>query len=118
MSVASRDWKAAFTQPHGGNVAAAAACLGLEASSLVDFSVNTNPFGPAPELVAAIVSAAQAVSDYPELHADSFICTLAEDQNIDPACLMPGNGSAELLYWLFAWLKPRRALVFEPAFGD
>ena len=107
-----------FFQPHGGDLKTIADLLDLDSKTLLDFSANINPFGPPAEVLAAAAAAAESVADYPELNAGSFISALGARLDIKPDCLLPGNGSADLLYWLFAWLKPRRVLLIEPGFGD
>lgn len=105
-------------QPHGGNIRAVACFLGVAPEALIDFSANINPFGPPPEIVSALAASTGSIQSYPEIDASSFIDVLATRLAIEPECLAPGNGAAELLYWLVAWLKPRRVLIVEPSFAD
>ncbi|MDP1808751.1 MAG: hypothetical protein Q8L35_04360, partial [Actinomycetota bacterium] len=89
-----------FSQPHGGNIQAIARFLGVAREDFIDFSANINPFGPPPEIVAALAASAGSIQNYPELDAATFVDALASRLAIEPECLAPGNGSAELLYWL------------------
>lgn len=107
-----------FSQPHGGNIQAIARFLGVAREDFIDFSANINPFGPPPEIISALRASAGSIQNYPELNAGAFVDALAARLALTPECLAPGNGSAELLYWLAAWIKPRRVLIVEPSFAD
>ena len=105
-------------QAHGGDAKEFARLLGLNADILIDFSANINPFGPPAEILASVDASVAAVAAYPEIDAAPFIDSLAATLKIDADSILPGNGSADLLYWLFAWLRPRRVLLAEPGFAD
>lgn len=118
MRLLSKIDKQVFNQAHGGDIGKIASFLEMAPEDFTDFSVNINPFGPPPEVLSAIRHSAGAVQNYPDAAAAAFIEALGVRTGIEPRCLVPGNGSAELLYWLTAWLKPRRALIVEPSFSD
>lgn len=107
-----------FRQEHGGDIRAIAGYLNVVPELFIDFSANINPFGPPPEVLeAGKISIGQAYS-YPDLNAQSFIEALSANLKVDQDRLVPGNGSADLLYWLMAWIKPQRVMVAEPCFSD
>ncbi|MBV9357957.1 MAG: histidinol-phosphate aminotransferase family protein [Chloroflexi bacterium] len=104
--------------PHGSVGASELARLGLLPREVVDFSVNTNPLGPAPTVLAAIGSADW--SRYPGDDEWPLRRTLAERAGVEAAQVVLGNGSAELL-WLVALasLRPgERAAIVGPTFGE
>ena len=92
--------------------------LGLRAEDILDFSVNSNPFGPSPTVQSALTSV--PIERYPDREAWALRRTLASRLAVDPDQLVIGNGAAELL-WLIAlsFLRsPDQALVLGPTFGE
>ncbi len=92
--------------------------FGLSAESVLDFSVNSNPFGPSPAVRAAI--AATPLDRYPDRESLALRRALAERLQLSPEQLVVGNGTAELI-WLaaFATLKPGdEVLILGPTFGE
>src|SRR6185295_15578179 len=103
---------------HGGLRDAELAAHGLRASDVLDFSTNCNPYGPSPDMLAAL--AATEVSRYPDPSALHAREALAHALDVSPAQLALGNGAAELLWSLArALLEPgANVLVVEPAFCE
>ncbi len=111
----------AASQPrriHGGPQDAELRSLSLSPSDVLDFSVNTNPYGPCGSVEAAIRSA--AVGRYPDPTAQTACRTLAHHLDVPAASVAMGNGAAELL-WTLARLLLRpgdTALIVEPTFCE
>ncbi|HEX9778988.1 MAG TPA: threonine-phosphate decarboxylase CobD [Geopsychrobacteraceae bacterium] len=103
---------------HGGGVDRAADELGVARERIVDFSASINPFGPPDTVRQALLDALERVADYPEIDAQSLRRALARWQNLPEENLLPGSGSTELIYLLPRVLRPRRALIIEPAFSE
>jgi len=90
----------------------------LAPSAVIDFSENSNPFGPAPGVRAAL--AAVDPARYPDRDCLVLRQALAEQTGAQPAAIVVGNGAAELL-WLvaFAFLEQGdRVLILGPTFGE
>jgi histidinol-phosphate aminotransferase len=85
---------------------------------VLDFSANVNPFGPSPRVWEALC--AVALGRHPDPRAAPLRRFLAMLEAVDPARLLVGNGSIELIYNLaVAYLRPGdRVLVVEPTFGE
>jgi histidinol-phosphate/aromatic aminotransferase/cobyric acid decarboxylase-like protein len=103
---------------HGGPIPAELAALGVERGRLVDFSVNLNPYGPAPEMVEAIRQA--PLAGYPDPDAGAARQALGSACGVDPGEVVVGPGAADLLWTAVrALLRPGEpVLVVEPAFGE
>ena len=104
--------------PHGGPDYAELAALGIRPENLLDFSVNSNPLGPSPRALRALELV--DVARYPDTEALRLRAGLAAEHDADPAEVLVGNGSVELI-WLLAdaYLGPGdRALVVGPTFGE
>ncbi|MBD2577127.1 threonine-phosphate decarboxylase CobD [Oscillatoria sp. FACHB-1406] len=84
---------------HGGNLAWAAALAGCPPTSILDFSASINPLGPPESAIAAIGRGLGAIAAYPDPHYSQLRSALAQHHDLDPAWVLPGNGSAELLTW-------------------
>jgi len=103
---------------HGSVAASELADFGLKPSDVLDFSVNTNPLGPAPGLLRAIANTDW--SRYPGDDEAPLCRGLARQVDVTPDHVALGNGSAELL-WLIALavLSPGdEVTVLGPTFGE
>jgi histidinol-phosphate aminotransferase len=88
------------------------------AGTPLDFSVNGNPLGPAPNVVAA--ARAAPLERYPEPESATLRAAIAAQLDLPAERLVVGNGSVELI-WLIAlaFLERRdRALVVGPTFAE
>ena len=104
--------------PHGSVGDAELARLGLRREQVLDFSVNSHPFGPSPAAVRA--ARAAAWDRYPEDGAPHLRRALAARDGMTEDEVIVGNGSAELIWLLaLAYLAPgSAALIVGPTFGE
>jgi len=103
---------------HGSVAAAELAALGLRPTDVVDFSVNTNPLGPAPAVLRAVHGTDW--SRYPGDDEEPLRHGLAQRAGVAPDQVVLGNGSVELL-WLIglAVLRPGDTVaIVGPTFGE
>ncbi len=103
---------------HGGLRPSEARALGLDPASVLDLSVNVNPYGPHPDVVEAIQRA--RVDVYPDPEATEVRVALGERWSVVPERVAFGNGASELLWALAQVLVPGggRLLLVEPAFSE
>jgi histidinol-phosphate/aromatic aminotransferase/cobyric acid decarboxylase-like protein len=103
---------------HGGPDAAELHGLGLHADDVLDFSVNVNPYGAAPAMLAAIRGA--RLDRYPDARAAGARDALAQAWGVDRARIAIGNGAAELLWSLVGLLCRNGAplVVVAPTFCE
>lgn len=90
----------------------------LAPAAVIDFSENSNPFGPAPGVRAALATVDPA--RYPDRESLALRRVIADQTGAALDELVVGNGAAELL-WLvaFAFLEPGdRVLILGPTFGE
>jgi len=71
--------------------------LGLAADSIIKVASNENPFGPSPLAVAALHKAIPGVNLYPDGNAFYLKQKLAAKLMVEPANLVLGNGSNEII---------------------
>ncbi|MGH2368184.1 MAG: aminotransferase class I/II-fold pyridoxal phosphate-dependent enzyme, partial [Chloroflexota bacterium] len=107
---------------HGAVEASELAAHGLAPDAVVDFSVNTNPLGPPQGVLAAVAKiGAAGVWRYPDPTALPLRRRLAARLRLDPAQIIVGNGSSELIWLLamaYAHPAPSGALICGPTFGE
>lgn len=103
---------------HGGLDLAELTAMGVAPGDVVDFSVNVNPYGPAPAVAEAARRA--DLARYPDPRAAAVRRGLAERWRVDAEAVLFAHGATELLWDLarHAARTGRRALVAEPAFGE
>ena len=74
--------------------------LGLSADSIIKLASNENPFGPAPLALAAMQKALAGVNLYPDGNAFYLKQKLAAKLGVEPAHLILGNGSNEVIEFI------------------
>src|ERR1035438_8628310 len=71
--------------------------LGLPADGIIKVASNENPFGPSTLAVAAMQKALAGVNLYPDGNAFYLKQKLAAKLGVEPANLVLGNGSNEII---------------------
>ena len=92
--------------------------LGLAPENVLDFSVNSNPFGPSPSVAAAL--ARVPLDRYPDREALALRRALAEHLGVSPGQIVAGNGTAELIHLLaLAFVRADdHVMIIGPTFGE
>ena len=106
------------SEDHGGINPTELQQMGVDREKLIDFSVNSNPFGPSPAVLKALKTV--DVSLYPDRDCGEISLALALACGVAPHQVCVGNGTAELI-WLLAqsFLRPgERVLILGPTFGE
>ena len=106
------------TVPHGAPDYEELEQWGFSPRDVLDFSVNSNPYGPPPRVREALRDV--PMDRYPDREALDLRRALAEHLNVSPARILAGNGAAELI-WLIAltFVRPDdRVLLLGPTFGE
>ena len=86
--------------------------LGLPATSIIKVASNENPFGPSPLAVAAMQQAIAGVNLYPDGNAFYLKQKLAAKLGVEPANLVLGNGSNDIIEFIgHALLAPGADVV-------
>jgi len=88
--------------------------LGLEESGIVKLASNENPRGTSPAALQAARAALEEVARYPDGNGFALKQVLAQFHRIDPAMLVLGNGSNDVLELAsIAFLGPGTSAVFS-----
>lgn len=103
---------------HGGNIFTTACELGCNPADIHDMSSNVNPLGPPAGLLVFLRENLQAISALPEADAATALKAFARFHDLDPAHVIPGNGTTELIYSLPQVLQSRKVLILAPTYAD
>ena len=103
---------------HGGNIFTAACELGCKPADIYDMSSNVNPLGPPAALLDFLRKNLEVISALPEVAATTALTAFAGFHGLDPDCVVPGNGTTELIYFLPQVLQSRKALILAPTYAD
>ncbi|MBY6058593.1 pyridoxal phosphate-dependent aminotransferase [Leisingera daeponensis] len=90
----------------------------LDPVSIVDFSLNVNPFGPPPRAIAAAARTLDTTNLYPDIRFRALRDALAARHAVDESCLFFGAGLDEVLKLIIhAWSTENdKILVHVPTF--
>lgn len=104
--------------PHGGIDYSEVREIGISPEAIVDFSVNTNPFGPPPEIKQALTEI--AINGYPDSEARELKQELAAKLGVTSGNILVANGSIELVRLLaLAYLNQEDLVIIpQPTFGE
>lgn len=100
---------------HGGDWAGYQRAYGR---APLDFSSNVSPLGVPEGVQAALRNAASQADRYPDPLCRALREALAETEGLPPGHILCGGGAADLIYRAVLALRPRRALVTAPTFGE
>ncbi len=103
---------------HGGNVHGLAREMGIDVTTLLDFSANINPLGPPEWLRPLISSEVASLVHYPDPYAGKLVQAIAERYKVPEESVVVANGTTELLYQLPKLLGCAQALIPSPSYID
>ena len=92
--------------------------LGISPDEVIDFSVNSNPFGPITAVSHALTTV--PIERYPDKQCLALRRALSEHLHRPMHDILVGSGTAELLWLLaLAFVRPGdKALILKPTFGE
>ncbi len=103
---------------HGGNIYAASRRTGIPVERILDFSASINPLGVPKRAALAMKQQINLLPHYPEPYAETLTAAIAARLGVDPATIICGNGSTELIYLIPRVLKPAKVLLTAPTFSE
>ncbi len=103
---------------HGGDIYRASRKKVVAPEKIIDFSASVNPRALSEIATSAISDAIKVIGAYPDPDNTDLIETLADFHGLKKENILPGNGSTELIYLIAQTLKPKNALIVEPAFSE
>jgi threonine-phosphate decarboxylase len=103
---------------HGGDPFTDMQRLGIQKKPVLDFSVNVNPLGPPQNVKDAWPRLLESVSHYPSIDGEPLTDYYIKRFGISKECILPGNGSIEMIYLSPRVLGVKRAAIVTPTFHD
>ncbi len=103
---------------HGGDIYSLSEELGWPERKIVDFSASINPLGVSNKVKAEIRRHLKFLHNYPDPDCRRLIRHLSRSVELPAECLLPGNGSTEIIYLIPRVLKPERVLIPAPTFSE
>lgn len=97
-------------QIHGGDI--------YRNKNVIDFSVNSNPLGPQPEVLEAVKEAAAEITHYPDIQYQELRRAISRFEKVKEQEIICGNGAAELFFAVVTALMPGSALIPAPTFAE
>ena len=95
---------------HGGDI--------YEVPYRIDYSANINPLGTPESVVKAAQKAVLDCAHYPDVDCRALRAALGEKEQVQPECIICGNGAAELIFAIVQAEKPEKALLMAPGFAE
>lgn len=109
---------------HGGDLYAIFEKYPEMKGRLTDFSANISPLGMPEGVRQAVIASVDQAICYPDPECRQLKVAIAGyireyyGVNVGPGMILCGNGAADVIFRLVAAIKPRRALVCCPTFGE
>lgn len=103
---------------HGGNRRVFAAAQGIPESEVMDFSASCNPWGPPGSVQRCYQESFALLSHYPDPDSLLLKKEIARHFPLWPENIIAANGATELIHLIVQFMKPRKALLIEPAFSE
>ncbi|QAY68341.1 threonine-phosphate decarboxylase CobD [Paenibacillus protaetiae] len=103
---------------HGGDLLTASSAYGLPEEQFLDFSSNMNPLGPPPAVREELLRYADRIMHYPDPAVRRLRAKLAAKHGIRAESILAGNGAAELIDLVVRAIKPAKAGIAIPSFGE
>src|SRR5262249_38929257 len=91
--------------------------LGRDDLQLQDFCIPVNPYFPTPEILADFQEHLETILKYYPSSNEAIAERLAESLGLDPATVVMGNGSTELIIWIDLLFAGSRVATPIPTFG-
>ncbi len=103
---------------HGGDPAAMFVRLGIRPRPVVDFSVNVNPLGPPRAVLTRWQDWREDIDRYPTAMGEGVARFYQEQWGLNSDSVLPGSGSAALIYFVLRLLGLHNLTIVSPSFHD
>lgn len=95
---------------HGGDT--------FDRDIIYDFSANLNPLGMPLSVKKTLENSVSDWEKYPDPYCRRLTKKLSERENFPPENIVCGNGAADLIFRIVQAVKPKKAVICTPSFGE
>ncbi len=103
---------------HGGDLDAIQRTYHIPREEIIDFSGNINPLGFPKEAEKALAKNLHLISTYPDKKYKALKKTIGSYTGADPAHVVVGNGSTELISTFIQTIHAENSLILGPAYSE
>ena len=103
---------------HGGDLDAIERKYHIPKKEILDFSGNINPLGFPKSVETLMAKNLHIVSTYPDKKYKALRRAIGQYTGADPAHILVGNGSTELISTFIKTVNPRRSIILGPAYSE
>jgi threonine-phosphate decarboxylase len=103
---------------HGSDLEKIEQYYHIKKEEIVSFSANVNPLGISPLLRKTLSDHLDAITTYPERDYTALRRAIGEYTHADPAHILVGNGSTELISLFIQIRCPKKALIIGPTYSE
>jgi len=103
---------------HGSDLETIEQVYGIRKEDIVSFAANVNPLGISPKLKTTLAKRIDSIMSYPDRDYTSLRKHIAEYVHADPANIIVGNGSTELISLFIQIKHPKKALIVGPTYSE
>ena len=108
----------ALMHMHGGDLDAIQRTYGIPREEIVDFSGNINPLGFPKNVADDLANHLDLISTYPDKHYNALKKAIGEYTGADPAHIVVGNGSTELISTFIQTVHAEHSIILGPAYSE
>lgn len=103
---------------HGGDLDAIERKYGISKAEILDFSGNINPLGFPKSVKTALAQNLDIISTYPDKHYTALREAIGAYTGANPAHIVVGNGSTELIGTFIKTVNAKKSLIMGPAYSE
>ena len=103
---------------HGSDLEKIEQIYGIKKEDIVSFSANVNPLGISKRLSEELPAQMDVICTYPDREYTALRGAIAKYCGTDPANIMVGNGSTELISLVIRMVSPKKALIVSPTYSE
>jgi len=108
-----------FVASHGGDALEFCAKVGFPVDSVLDFSLNVNPYGPPDNVITSIFSSIKLIKFYPERSYSRLREAISEYVGVSPEEVVVGCGVTELIHSILVrFVKNGPVIIPLPTFTE
>lgn len=105
-------------QFHGSDLEKVEQLYGIRREDIHPFASNVNPLGLSPVMKQALREHLDVLTDYPDRDYKKLKEAISAYTGVEPAHILPGSGSTELIVTFIHTIKPKKTIVIEPTYSE